>query len=81
MEIQNGDSGWRFKMEIQNGDSRWRFRMEIQDGDSRCIEIQDAQRFNFSKILAMTIENFSLIISDSLQPLAAWGAAKLQWET
>ena len=45
------------------------------------MEIQNALRFNFSKILAMTIENVSVIISDSLQPLAAWGAAKLQWET
>ena len=58
-------------MEIQDGDSGWRFKMEIQD----------AWRFNFRKILDMTIENFSVIISDSLQPLAAWGAAKLQWET
>ena len=60
-------------MEIQDGDSRWRFKMEIQDGDL-------IQRFNFSKIFAMTIKIFSVIISDSLQPLAAWGATKLQWE-
>ena len=40
LEIQDGDSRWKFKMEIQNGDSKWRFKMEIQNGDSRW-------RFNF----------------------------------
>ena len=65
LEIQFGDLMWRVSSEID---------LEIQDGDS-------IWRFNFSKVLAMTIENFSVIISGSLQLLAAWGTAKLQWET